>query len=207
MSDKEAINPYAPPQTERHDASLDDETILRARFAVDDRFQRQIAYDLIMPGALLLTSSILVLGVCMLLGAVLTPIDLKTKRQPNRYLLGAGLIGFPVGSCAAIAYHIAVHKWLKRRNLQRLKDHPVLQATGEWVLEANAAELFIQTSAGLARFPLGEIWWHPPRSEFVLMQVPGPIPIGIPKKSELDPPLTEEFARLLRKRVRRVPFT
>lgn len=204
---EQSLNPYASPQVERHDADLDGQTVLRARFFVDERFRQRMAYDLIMPGALLLTSSILVLGACMLLAAVVAPIDFNTKRQPNRHLLGAGLVGFPIGAAAAVAYHIAAHQWLKRQTLRRLDEHPVLRAGGDWVLEADAVELRIQTTAGVARFPLQEVWWHPTRGTFILLQAPGPIPIGVPKNAELDPPLAEEFRRLLKARVKRVPFT
>ena len=204
---EESLNPYAPPQVDRQDSALDENVVLKAQFTIDDRFQRKIAYDLIMPGALLLTSSIFVLGLCMALGAILSPIDLKVRRQPNRYLLGAGLVGFPVGAITAVGYHIFAHQWLKKQNLRRLREHRVLQAAGHWTVEADVKELRVHTSAGIARFPLSEIWWHPPRGELVLLQLPGPIPLGIPKKCELEPPMPEEFSRLLKLRVRRVPFT
>ncbi len=207
MTGTPSPNPYAPPQVERLDAEVDSEVVLRARFLVDERWQRKISYDLIMPGALLLTSSILVLGLCMLLGALLTPVELGTRRQPSRYLLGAALVGFPVGACAAIAYHVVIHQWLKRKNLERLRSHPALQALGEWVLEVDAEEFRVHTSQGVARWPVKDVWWHPARGMLVLVQVPGPIPIGVPRKCEVDPPRPGDFARLLRQRVQRVPFT
>ncbi len=209
MTDQ-SLNPYAPPQVARQNEPVDEGAILQARFHVDERFQRRIAYDLIMPGAVLLTSSILVVLACMVIGAVYAlstqTMSIKGLSPRNVLVMGAAA-GFFIGSPAAIVYHIVAHQWLQRRHLRRLREHPVLQATGEWVLEVDLAELRIHTAGGIARFPLADIWWHPPRGTFVLLQAPGSIPIGLPKKCDIEPSLPEEFARLLKKRVRRVPFT
>ena len=201
------LNPYATPATDSLAFDDHEAEVLQARFFVTPVWRQQIAYDFLMPGALLLFSSMLVLFAGLGLGALLGPVvisEIAPLGTMHAVRMGAVLIGFPLGAVGAVLFHIFSHQWLKRQNLRRLQQHPTLGADGEWLLEIDLNELRIKTDGGISQWPLTEVWWHFPHAELLLLQLPNKIAVGIPTDAELTPPRPERFKKLVRGRVRRM---
>lgn len=195
------LNPYAPP-AEGAATSLEEPDQLEARFFVTRIWREKIAYDFLMPGAVMLTSSIFVLLAGMGIGLLLGPWFFTG----NRATLEGLLIGFPLGAIGSIVFHLGMHYRLKQQNLRRLEHHPTLGADGEWLLAIDHEQLRIKSPGGISSWRLDDVWWHITHGELVLLQLPDKLVVGIPPDAELQPPLPSSFRKYVKSRVRRIPF-
>ena len=141
-------NPYASPTIAvERDPQYERRTI-RGTFVMDELTQRDSARGYQLRHVAWLASSLAAIP------AILLVVIQFTSLADPQGLAIAVLTSFITGSCIAVAIHVVIDWSIFWHNLRQLREHPILGATGPWLVLVDEATISITTGRGQQSWPL-----------------------------------------------------